>query len=40
MILLNPKQHNRHYKDEESRAIMLKTIEFFEKKGQAEIERR
>jgi acyl-CoA dehydrogenase len=37
MILLNPKQHNRHYKDEESRAIMLKTIEFFEKKGKQKL---
>ena len=37
MILLNPKQHNRLYKDEESRAIMLKTIEFFEKKGKQKL---
>lgn len=37
MILLNPKQHNRHYKDEESRAIMLKTIDFFEKKGKQKL---
>lgn len=37
MILLNPKQHNRHYEDEESRAIMLKTIEFFEKKGKQKL---
>ena len=33
MILLNPKEHNRYYPDENSRNIMLKTIEFFEKKG-------
>ncbi|HSW35658.1 MAG TPA: acyl-CoA dehydrogenase [Candidatus Limnocylindrales bacterium] len=33
MILLNPNQHKRPYNDERSREIMLKTIEFFEKKG-------
>lgn len=33
MILLNPKKHNRHYPDERSREIMLKTIDFFERKG-------
>ncbi|HDP80017.1 MAG TPA: acyl-CoA dehydrogenase [Spirochaetes bacterium] len=33
MILLNPKRHNRSYKEDKSRRIMLKTIEFFEKKG-------
>jgi acyl-CoA dehydrogenase len=33
MILLNPKTHRRPYHDERSRAIMLKTIEFFEKRG-------
>ncbi|HPG51921.1 MAG TPA: acyl-CoA dehydrogenase, partial [Spirochaetota bacterium] len=33
MILLNPHKHERKYKDEKSRQIMLKTIEFFEKKG-------
>lgn len=33
MILLNPKQHSRPYRDEKSREIMQKTIEFFEKKG-------
>jgi acyl-CoA dehydrogenase len=32
-ILLNPKNHNRPYPDERSRAIMLRTIEFFETKG-------
>ncbi len=33
MILFNPKKHTRKYPDEKSRQIMLKTIEFFEKKG-------
>ncbi len=33
MILLNPKHHNRPYPDERSREIMLKTIDFFERKG-------
>jgi acyl-CoA dehydrogenase len=33
MVLLNPKKHVRKYSDEKSREIMLKTIEFFEKKG-------
>ena len=37
MILLNPKQHNRQYKDERSREIMLKTIDFFEKKGKQKL---
>jgi acyl-CoA dehydrogenase len=37
MILLNPKQHNRNYPDEASRALMLKTIAFFEKKGKRSI---
>jgi len=32
-ILLNPKRHVRSYPDERSRAVMLKTIEFFERKG-------
>jgi acyl-CoA dehydrogenase len=32
-ILLNPKQHVRSYPDEGSRAVMRKTIEFFERKG-------
>jgi acyl-CoA dehydrogenase len=36
-ILLNPKEHNRYYPDEDSRNIMLKTIEFFENKGKAKI---
>lgn len=33
MILLNPRQHCRLYRDERSRQIMLQTIEFFEHKG-------
>ncbi|MCP4137168.1 MAG: acyl-CoA dehydrogenase [bacterium] len=33
MILLNPKKHVRKYTDDKSRDIMLKTIEYFEKKG-------
>jgi acyl-CoA dehydrogenase len=33
MILLNPKQHRRAYSDERSRDVMLRTIDFFEKKG-------
>src|SRR5512137_648620 len=33
MILLNPHKHIRKYPDEKSRQIMLKTIDFFEKKG-------
>ncbi len=33
MILFNPKKHTRKYHDEKSRQIMIKTIEFFEKKG-------
>ncbi|MBW2377704.1 MAG: acyl-CoA/acyl-ACP dehydrogenase, partial [Deltaproteobacteria bacterium] len=33
MILLNPKKHRRAYPDEQSREVMLKTIEFFERKG-------
>jgi acyl-CoA dehydrogenase len=33
LILLNPKKHSRSYKDEKSREIMQKTIEFFEAKG-------
>jgi len=37
MILLNPHQHNRNYPDDRSREIMLKTIQFFEKRGKAKI---
>ncbi|MFW9825685.1 MAG: acyl-CoA dehydrogenase, partial [Candidatus Thorarchaeota archaeon] len=36
-ILLNPKKHSRYYPDDNSRKIMLKTIEFFEKKGKAKL---
>ena len=32
-ILLNPKRHVRFYPDEGSRALMRKTIDFFERKG-------
>jgi acyl-CoA dehydrogenase len=37
MILLNPKKHIRPYKDERSREIMLKTIDFFENKGKQKL---
>lgn len=37
MLLLNPKKHNREYPDEKSREIMLKAIEFFEKKGKKKV---
>ncbi len=37
MLLLNPKKHNREYPDDKSREIMLKTIEFFEKKGKKKV---
>src|SRR5437899_8541818 len=33
MILLNPKHHRRAYPDERSRQVMLRTIDFFERKG-------
>jgi acyl-CoA dehydrogenase len=33
MILFNPNKHERFYPDDESREIMLKTIQFFENKG-------
>jgi acyl-CoA dehydrogenase len=39
MILLNPHQHVRTYKDEKSKQIMLKTIEFFENKGLKQIKK-
>ncbi len=32
-ILLNPKRHERSYRDDRSREVMRKTIEFFERKG-------
>ena len=35
MILLNPKNHNRPYKDKRSDEIMKKTIAFFEERGKA-----
>jgi acyl-CoA dehydrogenase len=37
MILLNPKQHDRHYPDARSREIMRKTIDFFERKGKRQL---
>ncbi|MDH3625352.1 MAG: acyl-CoA/acyl-ACP dehydrogenase [Myxococcales bacterium] len=37
MILLNPKKHQRPYPDERTREVMLKTIEFFERKGKGRI---
>jgi len=37
MLLLNPKQHSRHYPDARSREIMLKTIDFFERKGKRQL---
>ncbi len=37
MLLLNPNKHVRPYQDERSREIMLKTIEFFERKGKNRI---
>ncbi|MBF0226051.1 MAG: acyl-CoA dehydrogenase [Desulfobacterales bacterium] len=37
MILLNPKNYDREYADEKSKAIMLKMIEFFETRGKAKL---
>jgi acyl-CoA dehydrogenase len=37
MILLNPKQHSREYPDKRSKEIMVKAIEFFEKRGKAKL---
>ena len=37
MILLNPKAYAQDYPDERSRDIMLKTIDFFEKKGKGRL---
>jgi acyl-CoA dehydrogenase len=37
MILLNPKQHTREYPDKRSKDIMVKTIEFFEKRGKVKL---
>jgi acyl-CoA dehydrogenase len=39
MLLLNPKKHVREYQDEESRQIMLETIEFFEGKGRGKLKK-
>ena len=37
MVLLNPRKHSRPYPDELSREVMLKTIDFFERKGKRRI---
>ncbi len=37
MILLNPKNRNRPYRDQKSRELMEKTIEFFENKGKKKL---
>ena len=37
MVLLNPKKHSRLYPDERSREVMLKTIDFFERKGKRRV---
>ena len=37
MLFLNPKHHQRHYPDARSRALMLKTIQFFEDKGKRKL---
>ncbi|MDF1550763.1 MAG: acyl-CoA dehydrogenase [Bacteroidales bacterium] len=39
MNLLNPKHHNRPYKDKRSEEIMKKTIAFFENKGKASLKK-
>ncbi len=39
MILLNPHKHARPYPDEKSRELMVKTIDFFEKKGLKQIKK-
>ncbi|MBF0101812.1 MAG: acyl-CoA dehydrogenase [Desulfobacterales bacterium] len=39
MLLLNPKHHTRAYADDKSKQMMLKTIEYFEKKGQKKIKK-
>ena len=36
-MLLNPKKHARHYPDARSRDVMLKTIDFFERKGKSKL---
>ncbi|MBW2286114.1 MAG: acyl-CoA/acyl-ACP dehydrogenase, partial [Deltaproteobacteria bacterium] len=37
MMILNPRKNRYEYLDEKSRAIMLKTIEFFESKGKTQL---
>lgn len=37
MILLNPKHHDRPYRDERSAEVMGQTIEFFERKGKTRL---
>lgn len=37
MQLLNPQRHTRPYRDDASRALMRKTIEFFERSGHAKL---
>ncbi len=37
MFLLNPKQPDRYYPDARSRQIMLRTIDFFERKGKQKV---
>jgi len=39
MLLLNPKKHIRRYRDDESRKMMLETIEFFENKGRGKLKK-
>ena len=39
MILLDPKNHDRHYPDDVSREVMRKTIAFFEEKGRRALKR-
>jgi acyl-CoA dehydrogenase len=39
MLLLNPNNHARKYRDDESRQIMLDTIEFFESKGRGKLKK-
>jgi len=39
MILLNPKQYTGEHLDERSRDLMLKTIEFFERKGKVQLKK-
>jgi hypothetical protein len=39
MILLNPKQYDGKDLDDRSRELMLKTIEFFERKGKVRLKR-